>query len=768
MKDEFSFIIKLVLSDHYMIGITFDVSNKNNKKTNKTQINEHKESRTFYNNKVLNKLVENFNWETLAKYNNVEDKYEKLIETMKEFYSKSVVTKKTSNVVSFKFSKELKLLINDRNAKYKSWKNSINNFKMTEKNIADKKNEYHKVKNKVKKKKKQEKFLYDYNYFKNCNNDTRLIWKRINCITGRKVKGNIDGDIIKKFGVKKDNELDNLANKFAETFVNEIKKVSITCQEKFFNIESYEKINCNELNNWKNINDDEIVSVLKELNPKKSPGIDNIRMSEICNSKPLRKIIQEIINQSLSTGIVPCTMKIAISRPLYKGGKGNDFGNYRPLQILPAIEKILEKVIFNQLSSHLEENSIINKHQFAYQKNRSAELLLQELTDFIYEKLSMNQTVIIVFIDFTKAFDVLVKDVILKKLQWIGINNIALEWFRNYLSDRNITVKLKNALSSKLKWETGVPQGSLLGPILFLIAVNSLPHFIRNFVRTWLFADDTTLVAANKDPEIAINRLQKEYIQLQKWTHDHGLVINEKKTKYLQIIKSGSINKNLKLIHHDHECLHGENFLNCKCKHLIELVEYHKYLGVTFDYRMDWDHHFNFLNNKLRSQVANFSILKNLLSTKTLLTIYFALVQSVLNYGVQCFAIGNPTGLERIAKLQIKIIEIIAERDKRGSTEIKKFCKENNILLIHDHYIFRQIVQFYEEKKFLSQKTHSFNTRKKFYQTPVTFNKFGDKTLNHEVPRLFNTYMLGFEIEEMSKTSLKKKIKNHLLNSYCK
>lgn len=753
--DAYSAIFKLTLSDHYMVGFWSNKNFKIKKKINNCN------GFNYIDNREVRKGILSEDWEVINDSNlSIDEKYELWVETVAQIYDRARRWKENKNesVSVFKISKECKKLMRERDKKYKEKIRFPKNDRI--------KNEFHILKNKVSKLVKGERIKVERKCFEECMNDLRLLWRQINEVTGRKNRANID-ETIKKYFLTKDNlTLQMVADEFVNTFVKEVRALDLQCNIKFYD-EPVNKQTENSLSEWKLLKEEEVRDLVKELKDNKSPGYDKIRMKDIKESEEFIKIVTKIVNDSLSHALVPKKMKISLIRPLYKSGKHDDYKNFRPLQILSASEKILEKSVLNQLSNFLKENKIINENQYAYQEKKSAPLLLQKVIDLIYQKLEENKISLLLFIDFTKAFDTLSKEVILKSLRGIGVSGKALNWFSSYLDDREVIVKIENVLSEIKKWETGVPQGSLLGPILYLISVNDLGALITYFTLLFMFADDTLMINSHLDVKVANFRLQKDFINLQKWAHDKGLVINHSKTKLLVIKRSNEINRNLKIIFHTHQCLHW-NQIGCKCNDTIEIVESHKYLGLIFNHKMSWDEQFISINKKLRQFIVTFYRLKNLVSSETLKMIYFGLVESTISYGLQSYGIGSEEKLKQTERLQRKICKLLLPKKVLNNiTEDSEIYRSLNILPIEKLYKHKQIAQFYFNETYRPKedKDKRVQTRRTNYiKPPLTTNKYGPKTLKFEIPRLFNELRNNPELLNLIKIKdVKIEIKKFLL-----
>ena len=217
-----------------------------------------------------------------------------------------------------------------------------------------------------------------------------------------------------------------------------------------------------------------------------------------------------MINQTLTTGEFPNELKISKVKPLFKTGDTLQINNYRPISLLPSVSKINEYIIFDQLLDYMETNQLLSLQQFGFRRGYSTELAALRLTDHLTKEMDNFRMPVNVFLDLSKAFDTLDHEILLSKLKFYGVCDSWNNLFRSYLSNRFQFVDLNGSKSSLKKIYTGVPQGSILGPLLFLIYINDLPS-VSDLLNMLMYADDTTLYCnITEVDELTINNeLQK-------------------------------------------------------------------------------------------------------------------------------------------------------------------------------------------------------------------------------------------------------------------
>ena len=288
----------------------------------------------------------------------------------------------------------------------------------------------------------------------------------------------------------------------------------------------------------------DVLKIISDLTPKNSCGIDHV------SSKLLKRIsiitatpLAHIVNQSLCTGIVTDRLKIARVIPLYKKDDPHLIDNYRPISTLPAVPKVFERIVFNQLYDYMLKNGVFYASQHGFRKIDSTELASVELVVWIRVDIDKRRIPLSVFLDLSKAFDTLDHSVLLRKLNFYGISGIPLQWFSSYLTNRQQFVDFDGTFSNVTISNTGVPQGSILGPLLFIIHMNDIHEASENF-HAILYADDTSLFSWLGSFSVALNgnnidkhelstNIKNELSKMQDWLNINKLSLNVSKVKYI-------------------------------------------------------------------------------------------------------------------------------------------------------------------------------------------------------------------------------------------
>ena len=316
----------------------------------------------------------------------------------------------------------------------------------------------------------------------------------------------------------------------------------------------------------RDIDEEFIYDELCSLNIHKAVGLDDIAPRFLKDgAKQLSPIITHIVNLSIESRTVPQDLKLAKVIPLFKKNSRLEVGNYRPVSLLSTVSKILEKSIYVQLEHYLSSNNLIYQYQSGFRRGFSTETCLIFLTDYIRTQLDLGKYVGMLLLDVRKAFDSVNHDVLCYKLEAMGIESA---WFKSYLSNRQQLVSVDGVQSDLMQLSCGVPQGSLLGPLLYLCYSNDMVTSVKN--KLLLYADDSVIISSNKNPDVVAHELSMDLSSCNNWLINNKLSLHVGKT---ELILFGSHRK-LKKASDFHISYNG---------HTINPVPSIKYLGVTLD-----------------------------------------------------------------------------------------------------------------------------------------------------------------------------------------
>jgi hypothetical protein len=387
-----------------------------------------------------------------------------------------------------------------------------------------------------------------------------------------------------------------------------------------------------------------------------------------------------IINQMLNTGIFPNLLKIAKVTPIYKKGDETDFSNYRPISLLPALSKIFEKVIFNQTYEYFTQEKLFYESQYGFRNKHSTEYAALEIVDRLMTEMDKNETPINIYLDLSKAFDTLDHNTLIQKLEYYGIkgNNLAL--FQNYLTERKQYVEFNNTKSEMLEINTGVPQGSILGPLLFIIYINDMSKVSKIFAFI-IYADDTTLssiLSAFKARTNQVNietKINNELSKICIWLTVNKLSLNVGKTKFtLFHTKQKKVKAPIIKINDN----------------IIERLTDFNFLGLIINENLSWKSHANKISNSISKTTGVLNRLKNLLPQKIKITLYNSMIVSHLNYCILAWGYEH----SRLTKIQKRVIRTISLSKYNDHTE--PIFKNLKLLQVKDILKVNEIKFYYK------------------------------------------------------------------------
>ena len=507
----------------------------------------------------------------------------------------------------------------------------------------------------------------------------------------------------------------------------------------------------------------EVFALITSLKCNKSCGPDNISPQLVKdNVYYLCEPLTYLYNLSLSQGIVPDQLKIAKVIPVFKKGENSLASNYRPISLLSIFNKVLEKIVYKRLYTFLDKHKILYKHQFGFRKNHTTSLALLEVIDSCYKNLDMNNNVIGIYFDLQKAFDTVDHKILLHKLYNYGIRGTMYNWLNNYLLNRKQFTVVNNVPSKIDNITCGVPQGSVLGPLLFLIYINDMYNAVPG-EKLKLFADDTNLFIFGPDPILLQQKANECLESMEKWFTANKLSLNIDKTCYT--VFGSKCRQNV--------ASHFDLYIN---NHKINRVTECKYLGIFIDDELKFDTHVDYVYKKIIRFTGILFKLRNVLPRVCLVKLYFAFVYPHILYGIEVYANTSKNVLDKLCKLNNKLLRIMLF--KPLCTPIKDLYNVLHILpipLLHQmqtilfvhkcmyhKYLLPDIFHSYFT---LNDSVHEHFTRRHtdIYKSSVS-SSYGQRNIVFYASNLWNN--LPNNLKTNSTVSVfKKNVKIHLSNN---
>ena len=580
---------------------------------------------------------------------------------------------------------------------------------------------------------------YYHDTFEKYKHDVKNTWKTISDILSKSSK---KSNPIKEIKLQDKiiQDKTEICNSFNNFFVNIGPDLALNIKpSKNVHFTSYLKKVVTSSFHFDLVNEDDVIKITKSLKSKNSSGFDGISTNLLKMLMPaIIKPLTLILNQSLATGIFPDRLKTAKVIPLYKKDDCLIMDNYRPVSLLTSISKIFEKIVHKQITKYFKENKLFYKSQYGFRDEHSTELASVELIDRVMEAFQKKRSPLAIYMDLSKAFDTLDHKILTHKLEYYGIKGKELNWFKSYLSDRKQFVEIDSVRSDYQTITTGVPQGSVLGPLLFLIYMNDIDE-ASSALNSILFADDSTFMSTinavfpNRKIDARFEEnMNKELEKIYNWLAVNKLSLNARKTKYMLFHTKGT-----KFDYIPKIVINGTD---------IERVTNFNFLGLTINEKLSWKPHIDKIANKISKYSGVLCRLKNFLPPHILKTIYCSIIQSNLNYALLAWGFD----CNRLIKLQKKIIRIISS-SKKYNAHTEPLFKKLGLLKIEDmmkHNILKfyyklkknKVPAYFENYQVSNlEDIHELDTRfNQLFPANATRTHIQDKCLRNYLPEILN------------------------------
>ena len=645
-------VLNIGMSDHYIVYAIIGKERKTTHHRHKYSVNR---SYNHLNVDMLKTDLRNTNWCNIGKHLNVDDavnEFESMFLDVADHHAplrrKRVRHKNPTPWLTADIVEVMRM--RDKAKKQASAKNSPQLWV-----------EYRKLKNKVNIMIKQSKKIYLTDAVK--TKDKKKVWKSIRHIVPSKSKST-DITCIKTDSGEFSNSKD-IANELNDYFANVgpslAKKINVTDANDNVNAtEDTSKntsVECNNVFDFNVVDEEYVFKELMSLSDDKATGVDDIscKLLKLC-AEEIVSPLTYIINLSLTTGIFPNKWKKARICPIFKGGENSEPCNYRPISILPILSKILERAVFDQLYPFLDSRSMLHDNQSGFRPKFSTSSALMDITEEWLNAIDNGELIGIVMLDLQKAFDTVNHEILIKKLHDYNLSINIINWFVSYLKDRSQITVINGMRSTEQKYTCGIPQGSILGPLLFIMYINDLPDHVSN-VHVSMYADDTAIFCSSKNVNDIVDKLNHDLINVDNWLLRNKLSLNIQKTNFMII----GTPQRLSSIANQHLDINirGISLLRVSnCKHL----------GIIIDENLHWNNQVDQVTKKVLTGLYFLRKSSNVLPKNIQSMLYKTIIAPHFDYCNVVWGRCNKTIFNKLQVLQNRAAKIITGANRYDSS----------------------------------------------------------------------------------------------------
>lgn len=714
-----SYILNCNITDHYPVMMA--ISTEHPKNCNESDNNTHKNYLIDFNK--MKSLIANKNWSDVLNTNDVQLATNLFTNDFSDFIDQCKTTKtsidRKHNKIKPWVTVGLITAIKNRD----KMKIHLNKQKINNNYTHNLENQYKAYRNRLNNLLKKSKHDYYKNLITLNQNNVKKVYDIISEATNEKGRKSHISEIVNENGqyFQDDKLKSNYCNEYyANVGINMAKKIT---EPKDFTH------NISTINNamfLTPVTKNEIIKHINTLKNNSAPGLDGVTSKIIKFVHPyILTPLVHIINLIFITGEVPFQFKTSVITPIYKANDKTIISNYRPISLINNFSKIFEKCLKERLINYFMKNSILHGNQFGFLEGKSTADAMYETVRVITENLDSSKKCIAVFLDLAKAFDTVNHEKLINVLNHYGVRGTVLNVFKSYLSNRQQYVKINETISDPRVIKIGVPQGTVLGPILFITYINSMLQ-LNIKAKIISYADDTIVLFSGHTWEDTKEMVQNGISQVKNWLDMYQLSLNVDKTKYIAF---SITNANRPDFHTINITNVGDDIKQTDCI---------KYLGVVIDQNIKWDNHIDYLTTKVRKLIYKFYQIREILSKKIMILVYKALAESLFRYGILVWGGLYSNALKKLNVIQNYILKIIFSKNNMYPTRLLYSVEISNIRSLYIHSVCVYTFKKNELKSYTANKYGTRSTERKLLEIPPSNKRVNQRFVTYLAPKFYN------------------------------